>query len=266
MTGVQTCALPISKILLSGFNLNPNETQVEFTWGGLAPILVTPETSTNATQIVVFAPSGATGNVNVRVTGQGTTGPLYSVKQTVNIAGPPLASITATSTLVTPGGTTTISWAVTGAVTQVTINGTVVANSGTWPEVIIPDSQSYTLAATGPGGTTQVVLNITVPSTIQRMLGGNDQDSFSSGQHVIAVGVGFSAQAVITVIDLDGNQLSKLETIFVNSKQVEFDIPVDLAPGWYGFKDGGGGPSGDPYFAEIISNSEMVRARVRSRK
>ena len=66
-------------VLVSGFNLNPNNAQVEFTWGGLAPVLVIPEPSSSDTQVIAFAPTRATGDVTVRVTGQGTTGPLYSV-------------------------------------------------------------------------------------------------------------------------------------------------------------------------------------------
>lgn len=258
-----------AKVSLSGFNLNPNNAQVEFTWGGLAPVLVNPESSSSETQAIAFVPAKAVGDVSVRVIGQGTTGPLYSAAQKLHIIGPPSAKITATTTVVPVGGTSNISWTVIGDVTQVTINGQSVPSSGTWADVVITDSKIFQLIANGPAGTSTDSVTIVVPATIQNLQGGNDQNQLTAGQHVAATGVGFIAQSVVNVLDLDGNLISTLPAKFVSGNQIEFDLPGDLpAPQWFAFIPSGGTGSlvGEPYYAEVIAVPVQSSGRARQPK
>jgi hypothetical protein len=112
---------------------------------------VSPSSSTTYTLTATGSGGSVTRSATVTVTYQ-----------------PPSVSFSITPTSICRGSTATLSWNVTGAVTSVSINrgiGTV-SNSGS--RTVGPTSSTtYTITATGPGGTTtrSVTLTVNQPTT-----------------------------------------------------------------------------------------------------
>jgi hypothetical protein len=84
-------------------------------------------------------------------------------KSSLNCAQPPTVTLWADNTTINPGQSTTVHWTTTDA-TSATLNGVSVAVNGSQSTGALNSTTTYTLVATGPGGTAQKSITINVQS------------------------------------------------------------------------------------------------------
>ncbi len=204
VTVVLPPALPTVNITANPQNISPGASST-LTWNstnatscsidqGIGTVAVNGTITVNPTQTTTYT---------ITTTGQGGS---VTASTTVTVVPPPTVTLNATPAAITKGQSSTLSWTSTDA-TTCSINqgiGTVATNGSV--AVAPAQTTTYTIIATGPSGTTQAAITVTVStvSKIDLAITSPADGAFVTGSSVMVTGTVNNSSGHETGVTVNG--------------------------------------------------------------